>query len=147
MRVLIDGDGCPVIKQAINISKERDVEVIIFIDTAHILNDDYAKVITVDKGNDKVDFALVNSIIKDDIVITQDYGLASMALAKKAKVLNQNGLIFTDYNIDSLLNNRHFAKIARKTRGSHKYKNMKKRTRSDDEGFTKAFIGLFDYEK
>jgi len=144
MKILIDGDGCPVIKKAIKVAKNKNIDVIVFIDTSHVFYDDFATIITVDKGDDAVDFALVNRIVKDDIVITQDYGLASMALAKNAKVVNQNGLIFTEYNIDGLLNNRHFAKEARKNRTKFKQKNAKKRTEKNDEEFLIAFNHLIN---
>ena len=35
------------------------------------------------KGADSVDFALVNRALVGDVVITQDYGLAGMCLARK----------------------------------------------------------------
>ena len=50
-----------------------------------------------------MDFAPVNRVIPGDIVITQDYGLATMCLARRARVLNQNGLEYTARNIDGLL--------------------------------------------
>ena len=41
------------------------------------------------------------------MIIAQDYGLASMCLARRALVLNQNGLEYTPENIDGLLFRRH----------------------------------------
>ncbi|MBN2853355.1 MAG: DUF188 domain-containing protein [Clostridia bacterium] len=145
MNVLIDGDGYPVIGKTITICKERDIPVIVFIDTSHVLRDDYARVVIVDKGNDAVDFAIVNQIQPKDIVITQDYGLASMALAKRAKAINQNGLVYDENNIDSLLASRHMAKMARRE-GSYRFKGPKKRMESDNKGFAESFIRLIENE-
>lgn len=75
--------------------------------TAHQIQRDGAQTLTFDKGADSVDFALVNRVHPGDLVITQDYGLASMCLARCARVLNQNGLEYTSENIDSLLFRRH----------------------------------------
>lgn len=93
MRILIDADGCPVTKIAIKAAKQFKIEPIIFCDTSHIFNYNDVKVITVGKGADSADFALVNQIEEKDIVVTQDYGLAAMALSKKrhADYAKRNG--------------------------------------------------------
>ena len=88
MKILIDADGCPVTKIAIKIAQKFNIKVIIFCDTSHQFNFDDVKVITVDKGSDSADFALVNAASEKDIVITQDYGLAAMALSKKRDCYN-----------------------------------------------------------
>ena len=85
MKILIDADGCPVVDSAVSISNKHNIECIILCDTSHIINKQGAKTITVSKGADSVDFALVNMVSPGDIVITQDYGLAAMCLAKCAK--------------------------------------------------------------
>ena len=84
MKILIDADGCPVTKSAIEIGNEFGIESIIFCDTSHQFNIESVTIITVGKGNDSADFALVNKCSAGDIVITQDYGLSAMALAKGA---------------------------------------------------------------
>lgn len=110
MRILIDADGCPVTMEAVKIGNEYGVESIIFCDTSHEFNINNVRVITVGKGADSADFALVNETKTGDIVISQDYGLSAMALAKGAIIINQNGLIINDFNIDTLLTSRHLAK-------------------------------------
>jgi len=77
MTVFIDADGCPVVDITIRLSKQVGVECVIICDTSHVFEKEGAKTITVSKGNDSADFVLVNMIQKDDIVITQDYGLAA----------------------------------------------------------------------
>ena len=99
MKTLIDADGCPVVKQTIEIAKENKIEVVVFCDTSHIINSDYAKTVTVSKGADSVDFALVNQVSPGDIVVTQDYGLSAMVLSKGGKPITQNGLIINDSNL------------------------------------------------
>lgn len=113
MRILIDADGCPVTKATVKIAIEYGIEPIIFCDTSHIF--DYAdiKVITVCKGADSADYALVNNLHNGDIAVTQDYGLAAMVLAKRGYPITQNGIVINDANIDLLLATRHAAKKAR----------------------------------
>ncbi|WP_288527493.1 YaiI/YqxD family protein [uncultured Eubacterium sp.] len=140
MKILIDADGCPVVKQATQIAKENNIEIVIFCDTSHIINSDYAQIITVSKGADSVDFALVNEVKSGDIVVTQDYGLAAMVLSKGGKAITQNGMIISDSNLGLLLTTRYESKKARMS-GAH-LKGPKKRTAQNDEVFVKSFKSL-----
>lgn len=65
------------------------------------------------------DFAILNACTKDDIVVTQDYGVAAMILGKGAKGIHQNGRWYTNENIDQLLMERHLAKKTRKSSKNH----------------------------
>ncbi len=140
MKILIDGDGCPVIDLTIKIAKKFNIDVIIMCDTSHIFNKDGAKTMVFSKGADSVDFALINTVQKEDIVITQDYGLAAMAINKASYVINQNGLIYTDDNIDMLLYNRHISKKIRKNGG--RTKGPKKRSKENDIDFENTLIEI-----
>lgn len=110
MKIFIDADGCPVIDITLAIAKEKGIECILITDTSHYFSKEGAETITVSKGADSVDFALVNRISAKDIAVTQDYGLAAMCLAKQAYPINQNGLVYDNNNIDALLLSRHTAK-------------------------------------
>lgn len=87
--ILIDADGCPVVDLTVQIGRAHGVPVKILCDTAHRIQRKSAETLVFDKGADSVDFALVNRVTPGDIVITQDYGLATMCLARRARVLNQ----------------------------------------------------------
>ncbi len=140
MKILVDADGCPVTHLAIKVAKEYDLNIILVKNYAHEIQDSYATIITVDISRDSADFYIVNNAEKNDIVVTQDYGLAAMALAKGAICINQNGLIISSYNIDDLLNHRH---INQKLRREQKiYSKFRKRDNSADEKFEKSLIGL-----
>lgn len=140
MKILIDGDGCPVIDLTIKVAKKFNIDVIIMCDTSHVFNKEGAKTMVFSKGADSVDFALINTVQKEDIVITQDYGLAAMAINKASYVINQNGLIYTDDNIDTLLYNRHISKKIRKSGG--RVKGPKKRSNEDNINFEKTLIEI-----
>lgn len=140
MKIIVDADACPVKKDIVIIAKKHSLEVIMVCDTSHIISDDYAKTITVDKGNDSVDFALINMTSKGDIVITQDYGVAAMALARGAKALGNNGIIFTSFNIDSYLTQRHLAKENRRKNG--KFTKNKKNNKHSGAHFTTSLEQL-----
>lgn len=145
MKILIDADGCPVVDIAVKTAKDNNLECIILCDTAHIFHKDGAKTITVSKGADSVDFALVNMVQNGDIVITQDYGLAAMCLSKRAVVIHQDGMIYSDDNIEALLGFRHTAKKIRNSGG--RLKGHPKRTHEQDEAFTITINSIINAEK
>lgn len=118
--VFIDGDGCPVIDDTIKLAREAGRQCVILCDTAHYFERPGATTITVSKGKDSVDFALVNKTAKGDVVVTQDYGLAAMCLAKGAIPIRQDGLLYDEKNIDYLLMQRYTAQKIRKTGKSAK---------------------------
>ena len=142
MKILIDADACPVKEIAVREAKNRNIEVIMVCDTSHIINDGYSRTITVDKSADSADLKLINMLSKGDIVISQDYGVAAMALSKGAYPINQNGLVYSQENIDRLLFERHLSAKVRRSGGKHK--NVKKRTKNDDINFQESLILLLD---
>lgn len=118
---------------AIKIANQRKIDCVILCDTSHIFERAGAKTITVSKGNDSVDFALVNMVQAGDVVITQDYGLAAMCLARKAIPVSQDGMVYTADNIDALLLARHMAKKIRMSGG--RLKGSSKRTPEQNAAF------------
>jgi len=112
------------------------------IDTSHELDDNYSTVITVEMAKDSVDMALINMARNTDIIITQDYGLAALALGKGAKALSPSGLIYSNENIDVLLMQRHMGQKIR--RGGGHSKGPKRRTRKDDEQFRKVLVEIVE---
>jgi hypothetical protein len=139
-RILVDADGCPVVKIAVDTAFRLGAECILLCDTSHEFDYDGVNTVTVGKGADSVDFALVNMARPGDIVVTQDYGLAAMCLARSAKPIDQNGMVYTDNNIDGLLNARHIAKKIRRAGG--RLKGPPKRTAAQDEAFRASLVAL-----
>lgn len=136
MNVLVDADACPVTDIAVALCVQYGITCLLFCDTAHELHRDGAQTIVVDKGADSVDFALVNRVEAGDIAITQDYGLASMCMAKGARALHQDGWAYTKENIDALLFTRHESGKYRRAGG--RTKGPKKREKVQDDAFRKA---------
>ena len=138
MIIYIDADGCPVVDIAVKLSNQTGAECIIICDTSHVFEKPGAKTITVPRGNDSVDFVLVNMVQKGDIVITQDFGLAAMCLSKGAIPINQNGVVYNDDNIDGMLMQRHTAKKIRMAGG--RLKGPSKRTDEQNKAFEKSLM-------
>lgn len=145
MRIFVDADACPVVSIVERIASEHSVPVTLLCDTNHVLFSDYSEVIVVGAGADAVDFALVNRCSSGDIVVTQDYGVAAMALGKKAFCIHQSGKWYTPSNIDSMLNERYMAKKARMASSKNHLKGPRKRTAEDDKRFEESFEKLIIY--
>ena len=136
MTVLIDADGCPVVDIVVRLCREFAVPCLLLCDTAHEFHRDGAQTFVFDKGADSVDFALANRAQDGDLVITQDYGLASLCLARGAAVFHQDGWEYTAYNIDALLFSRHEARKFRASGG--RTKGPQKRTARQNAEFESA---------
>ena len=141
MMIYVDADACPVTRIAEDIARKHGIPVTLLCDTNHVLTSDYSTVKVIGTGADAVDFALINLCQRGDIVITQDYGVAALALGKGARAIHQSGKWFTDENIDGLLMIRHLAKKARRS-GKHHLKGPAKRTEEDDKRFAESFERL-----
>jgi uncharacterized protein YaiI (UPF0178 family) len=136
MQIFVDADACPVKDIIIEVANELDIPVTMVMDTSHTWEHDGVRVVTVDKSRDGVDIALINMAHKADVIVTQDYGVAALALGKGAKALNQNGMIFSSSNMDKLLFERHLGQKVRRAGG--RTKNARKRSHEDDERFERS---------
>ena len=139
MQIFVDADACPVVGIVEKIAKEHNVPVTLLCDTNHVLSSDYSEVIVVGAGTDAVDYKLISICHKGDIVVSQDYGVAAMALGKGAYAIHQSGKWYTNDNIDQMLMERHLNKKARRSSHKNHIKGPKKRTEEDDERFAQSF--------
>lgn len=140
INVLIDADGCPVTEIVIRLCKKYCFSCTLLCDTAHEFHRNGAQTLVFDKGTDSVDYALVNRAHKGDLVITQDYGLASMCLSRGCRALHQDGWEYTPDNIDALLLVRHESRKYRNAGG--RFKGPKKRTAEQNLAFEAALENL-----
>ena len=124
------------------IAAKYKLEVTLLCDTNHVLMSDYSEVIVVGAGADAVDYKLISICHRGDIVVTQDYGVAAMALGKGAFAIHQSGKWYTDANIDQMLMERHLNKKARRASSRNHIKGPRKRTDEDDQRFAESFEKL-----
>lgn len=139
MQILVDADACPVVSLVERVAKEHNLPVTLLCDTNHVLSSDYSEVIVVGAGADAVDYKLISICHRGDIVVSQDYGVAAMALGKGANAIHQSGKWYTNENIDQMLMERHLNKKARRAYGKNHLKGPRKRTAEDDEHFRASF--------
>lgn len=142
MKIFVDADACPVVDIVEDIATKYNIPVTLLCDTNHVLTSDYSEVVVVGAGADAVDYKLISICNRGDIVVTQDYGVAAMALGKGAFAIHQSGKWYTNENIDQMLMERHFNKKARRASSRNHIKGPRKRTEEDDQRFAESFEKL-----
>lgn len=143
MTIIVDADACPVIPIIERVAKEKGIAVLLVTDTSHILQSDYSEILTVSQDPDAADYALINRARRGDLIVTQDYGVGAMALAKNCLAIHQNGHVYTNETIDQLLFQRHLSKKQRNSKQHRDHSSgHKKRTSIDDERFEKQLREL-----
>lgn len=139
MRVLVDADACPVLELVRRLCAEAVVKVITVSSFRHdIRGPDH---VMVGPEPQAADMALINRTQRGDIVVTQDWGLAALALARGAHALSPWGHRFLDEEMDGRLAQR--ALHARLRRGGVRLPGPSRRTAADDAAFAQALRALF----
>lgn len=145
LKIIIDGDASPVKNEVIAEAELRNISVLLITSTPHFSTKKYPENVSVsyvDQGPDAADYRIVKLAERSDIVITQDYGLASLLLPKGVIVMHHKGFEYTDTNIDSMLDSRYLSAMARKsgqrTKGPSVFSNQ------DRANFKKALILLLN---
>lgn len=139
MQIFVDADACPVVGIVENVAEKYNIPVTLLCDTNHVLTSEYSEVIVVGAGADAVDYKLISICHRGDIVVSQDYGVAAMALGKGAYAIHQSGKWYTDDNIDQMLMEPHLNKKARRSSYKNHVKGTRKRTEEDDIRFAQSF--------
>lgn len=143
MEIFVDADACPVRGIIYEEARKRGIHVTMVASMAHnIYTMDGMDVVRVDSSFQAVDIAIVNRAASGDIVVTSDFGLASLVIGKEAKAISPSGRIYSERNIDILLEKRHSA--ARQRRGGGRVKGPKARKIADDEAFRKNLAKLIE---
>ncbi|GAB3067175.1 YaiI/YqxD family protein [Salinicoccus sesuvii] len=140
MKIIVDADACPVKDIVIEEAGRLRFPVILVSSLSHYSEKDlpvHVEAIYVEAGPDAADFRIVQLAKKGNIVITQDYGLASLLLPKGCFVLHHKGFEYNDLNIDNLLATRHMGSMIRKSGG--RTKGPKPFSKEDKA----AFLSLF----
>ena len=147
MQIFVDADACPVVGIVEEIAKKYSIPATLLCDTNHVLYSDYSEVIVVGAGADAVDYKLISICHKGDVIVSQDYGVAAMALGKGAYAIHQSGKWYTNENIDQMLMERHLNKKARRSSHKNHMKGPRKRTEEDDVRFAQSFEKLIQMAK
>lgn len=143
MKILVDADACPVKDIIMQAAGRLNVDVVMITNTNHNIESQQAQVIIVDHMPEAVDIAIVNRTSPGDVIITQDYGLASMVLAKGARAMHPDGRIYNESNIETLLAQRYISAKARKA--GLRTKGPAKRSKEQDVLFRRNLLQLLEH--
>ncbi len=130
MTIIVDADACPVKNEITRVASKHGVPLRLFADINHRIETEYGDVTIVDQGADSVDLALINASLAGDVIVTQDYGVASLAIGKGCKVITPSGKVLDGANIDQLMFERHIAR--RERQQGRRAGKIKKRTSKDN---------------
>lgn len=141
MKVIIDADACPVKDIVTKETREKNIDVVLVSSLSHFSSrelDSHVKAVYVDAGPDAADYKIVQLAEAGDIIVTQDYGLASLLLPKGCTVLHHTGFEYNKMNMDHMLETRHMSSVIR--RGGGRTKGPKALSQDDIQKFTDLFI-------
>lgn len=141
-KVIVDADACPraCLLLLQKYQKTWHYRLLTIASVDHRV--DHGDHVVVGKGRDAADLAVINHTARGDIVVTQDWGLAALVLGKGAHALSPSGRIYSDENIDFLLEER-FVK-AKHRRAGGRTKGPAARTDEDNRRFEQSLINLLE---
>ncbi|MBP1992841.1 YaiI/YqxD family protein [Paenibacillus eucommiae] len=147
-KIIVDADACPVKPEIAKTAVQFGIQVLLVASFDHRMKEsDGVTVVQVDRSDQSVDLYIANHIKPNDVLVTQDFGLAAIGLAKKAVVLSNRGQTYTDETIDFLLERRH--ESAKQRRNGKHSKGPKPFTEEDRifflQSLTKVLTRLQDY--
>jgi uncharacterized protein YaiI (UPF0178 family) len=148
MKIYIDADACPVKDIIISEGRSAEIPVILVTSFSHFSTAEQpsgVQIIYVDSGAEAADYRIMKLAKSGDIIVTQDYGLASLGLAKGCVVLHHKGFSYTNENIDQLLQTRYLSAMARKS--GKRTKGPKPFTAEDREQFRRLFEQVISHNE
>ncbi|WP_424766218.1 YaiI/YqxD family protein [Paenibacillus sp. sgz302251] len=144
--IVVDADACPVKAEIGETATQFSTPVLMVASHDHRLTPQPGvQLVQVDRSNQSVDLYIVNHIVRGDIVITQDFGLACIAIGKGAIVLSPRGEQYTDENIDYLMERRH--ELAKRRRSGGKSRGPKAMNHEDRDRFQQKLTKVLQNEQ
>ncbi|SMD03382.1 YaiI/YqxD family protein [Sporomusa malonica] len=140
MKILIDADACPkaALQICVRIGQKYNIPVWTVASFNHNIVSDHH--VVVGSASQEADIKLINLTDPSDVIVTQDWGLASMVLGKSAYCLSPTGKVYSPETIEFLLEEREMK--AKFRRGGGRTKGPSKRAREDDQRFEAAIERL-----
>ncbi|MDD4802324.1 MAG: YaiI/YqxD family protein [Syntrophomonas sp.] len=142
MKILVDADASPVNEIIKKAARKYQLDLIFVSNVNHLIKSDYGKVMVVDGYSQSADVAIINLVKRGDLVITQDYGLASIVLSKGGLALHPSGKQYSEANIDGLLMQRYLNSQIRKAGG--RIHGPHKRTKADNFLFSEKLTAILN---
>ncbi|NTW71876.1 MAG: hypothetical protein HGA49_06495 [Eubacteriaceae bacterium] len=145
VRIIVDSDSCPVKGEIRNLSQEYGVEAVFFASICHFSNNIHSdNTVYIDSGNQSVDNRIISILQPGDILVTNDYGLASIAIAKGNEALDFYGTHYHKDTIDLLLYQRYLSQKMRNE--GMRSKPIRKRSKNADREFYNSLKKMLSQE-
>lgn len=141
--IVVDADACPVKREIVETARKHGVPVLLVASHDHRLQaENGVAIMQVDRSDQSVDLYIANRVVRGDIVVTQDFGLATIALARGAIALSPRGQQYDDGNIDYLMERRH--ELAKLRRGGGRTKGPKAMSDEDRACFQQKLTKVLE---
>ncbi|NBD22843.1 YaiI/YqxD family protein [Paenibacillus glycinis] len=141
--IVVDADACPVKREIVEVARTHGVPVLMVASHDHRLQAEKGvAIMQVDRSDQSVDLYIANRIKRGDIVVTQDFGLATIVLARGATALSPRGQEYDDSNIDYLMERRH--ELAKRRRAGGRTKGPKAMSDEDRTRFQQMLTKVLE---
>ncbi|MFC0015782.1 MULTISPECIES: YaiI/YqxD family protein [Allobacillus] len=143
MKIIVDADASPVKSEVIEVANEFGLGVLLVMSYAHFSAEQYpsfVETVYVDSESEAADYKVMQLANAGDLIITQDYGLASLVLSKGCSAMHHKGFLYTHENIDRLLTSRYLNQQARKS--GQRFKGPKPFTGEEREIFREKLVRI-----
>ncbi len=121
MRLIVDADACPVKDIIFTIAREYRIPVILVCSIAHAMpENEISEIRWVERRPQAADIEIINLSQPEDIIVTGDYGLASLVIGKKARAISFRGMVYQENRMDALLEQRYLSQKIRDAGGRMK---------------------------
>lgn len=141
----MDADASPKKDDIIALAGQYDLTVILVSSISHYSTTElpsWVERVWVDKGSDLADFKIVALAKEGDIVLTNDFGLASMLLPKRCRVLHHDGYEYTEAIIQQLIDGRHLSAKERRTSKRSRVKSLAPFASESQQPFEELLEGI-----
>lgn len=139
-RVIVDADACPRNCMAILRQEQQNFDYNLITVASFNHQIDNVEHIVVGNEPDAADMTIVNQVKSGDLVVTQDWGLAALVLAKGGLALAPTGRIYDNQRIGFMLEERSLKAKIRRAGGRTKGASV--RNQQDDRKFRQSLIKL-----
>ena len=107
IRIYVDADACPVKDEVFRVAKRYGLKVFVVSNgRIRVPDDPLVEMVVVTGHFDAADAWIAERISETDVAVTSDIPLASLCLARGARVLDPKGKVFTPESIGDALANR-----------------------------------------
>ncbi len=152
MKIIVDGDAQPLKEEIIEVGVKSGLEVIIVTSVAHFSEKpelQKARVVLVDNRKQEADIKIMNIAEAGDVAITNDTGLGLFLAGKGVYVINSNGSILNEKDLEIKFQELHIKKRLRRSKKGKavKIKGPRAYSKEDKDRLIKSLFKIINGKK